>query len=882
MAQKKISVSNLTPAMGQILTGASSNATAQLGDLRYAFFVGEALTTHDVSRLKELAPAVTCVNLYGTTETQRSLSYYVVPELDKIESSMKAVYPVGAGITDVQLLILNHSQQLAGCGELGEIYFRSPYMAREYLNDEVLTKKHFPVNPFTGDAGDRLYRTGDLGRYLPDGNAEMFGRADDQVKIRGFRVEPGEVETMVKRVTGVTDCRVVQRQDKDGANRLVAYVVLNPESSTTANDLRGHLKQQIPNYMLPSAFVFLEKIPLTPNGKVDQRALPDDAVDESASDQDYAAPPTPIEEALMGIWSRVLGVEKIGLHDDFFALGGHSLVAMRMLSQTREMLHALNFDVPLRTLFEASTISEFAQRIEQGIQAGQQSHAVRIDRTSRNGQLPLSMVQEGWLLREWWENVHSVEKRSFHSVATLGLEGSLDLSILEKAINEIIRRHEVLRSTFSTAGGLLSQKKLFPFFRKIFAIGGVQNKLYKLNNRVSQKQAPSFLGPSVNIKPLVTLPVRLIDIQQVDPEARSARTVQHIREELQAPFDYAHGPLLRASVLRLAPEEHVLTIVVHHLVSDGWSMQVLLRELAVLYASFSSGAKSPLPELPFQYVDFAAWQRRWFQGEVLQSTINYWRQQFSGVGLFPELTLPFTRKDPPPDFQRSVEVQSLTLSPQLSKSMVELGYRRGVTMYMLFLAALKALLHRYTGREKISVFTPLANRSRTETQGLIGWFANVHAISTDCSGNPRFSDFLKQIREVALGAYAHQEVPYLLLVKALLPEMKNYELPQRVFEVPYVLFDFTVQKAATQKFFDLTTKPVEIPPNSADAGVEVKVIESREDFKVTIKYSTELVDASNIRQMLEELQAFLETVVNDPEIRLLDLPLGTNDKETDR
>ena len=877
MLRERISVTNLTPAMGQVLTTVVSNEKPQLTSLRFAFFVGETLTGYDVTRLEELAPLATCVNLYGTTETQRALSYFVVSHVDKTDSPerlMKAIIPAGSGIPNVQLLVLNRSQQLAGCGELGEIYFRSPHLAQGYLNDDDLTRKHFPINPFTRDDSDRLYRTGDLGRYRPNGNVEILGRADDQIKIRGFRVEPGEVETIVKTLPGVSDCKVVQRQHKDGTNRLVAYVVLNSDSSTRAGELRGLLKQHLPYYMIPSAFVFLEKIPITPNGKVDYRALPDDTIVELASDKAYAGPTTSLEEALLGIWSQVLGVENIGIHDDFFALGGHSLLAMKLLSQTREMLHALHVDVPLRTLFEASTISKFARRIEQAMQAGRQTRAVRIDRTSRNRRLPLSLVQEGWLLREWWEEVHSVERRSFHLMATLGLDGPLDLSIVEKSINEIIRRHEVLRSTFSIANGLLSQRKLFPLFRKLFALGEIQNKLSRFNNRISKTETPAFLGgPSVNLKPQVDLPVRLIDLQQLDEEARRSRTSQLINEELQKSFDYTHGPLVRATVLRLGRDDHVLCIVVHHLLADGWSMQILLRELSALYTSYSSGAESPLPELPFQYVDFAAWQRRWFQDEVLESMIQYWKQQFDGVGLFPELTLPFIKKNPTPGFQRRVEVQSLTLSSEHSKSLIQFGYRQGLTMYMLFLAALKALLFLYTGREKISVFSPLANRSLPETQGLIGWFANIHALTTDCSGNPTFSTFLRRIREVALGAYAHQEVPYFLLIKALLPEMKNYRMPQKIFEVPHVMFDFSVQRGTGQTLGNLTTRRIEIPPSSADAGIEFKVIESREGFKWTVKYSTEIVDAGDVRRMLEELQMLLECVVDNPEIRLRDLPM---------
>lgn len=867
MQREKISVTNLTPAMGQLLTTA---ADAKLDSLRYAFFVGEALTRSDVSRLQELAPAATCVNLYGTTETQRSLSYFVIPQItESAGPSPKATIPVGMGITNVQLLILNRSRQLSGCGELGEICFRSPQMAQGYLNDEALTRERFLINP-----NDSLYKTGDLGRYLPDGNAEIVGRADDQVKVRGFRVELGEIETKVKRLPAVSECKVAQRQNENGANRLVAYVVLKPNATISASDLRTSLKQDLPDYAVPSAFVFVDKIPLTPNGKVDLRALPDEAIVELNSEKDYGGPATSLEEALLGIWSQVLGVEDIGPNDDFFELGGHSLLAMKLLAQAREMMHELHIDVPLRTLFEASTVRGFAQRIEQAMQAGRTENAPRVDRTSRNGRLPLSLIQEGWLFREWWEEVNAVERRSLHLVAAIGLQGPLDLALVERAFNEIIRRHEVLRSTFSIADGLLSQNKLFPLFRKLFAIDWIQTVLNRLNNKVAKVDTPQFFGgPSVDLKTDVALSVGLVDLQQLDEQARKRRITEIVGDELQKRFDYGHAPLLRTTVLRLAPDEHVLCLVAHHLVGDGWSMQIFLREFAALYTSYSSGGTSPLAELPFQYLDFAAWQRKWFQGEVLESMIQYWRRQFDGVGLFPELTLPFIKKDPPSGFQRSVAVETLTLSPELSKSLVKFGARQGITMYMLFLAALKALLFRYTGRDKISVFSPLANRSLADTQGLIGWFANIHALTTDCSGNPAFSAFLKRIREVALGAYAHQEIPYFLLIKALLPEMKNYRMPQRVFEVPHIMFDFSTQRGGAQKIADLTIKTIEIPPSSADAGIEFRVSERRDGFKLSVKYSTEIADTASVRRMSEELVALLEHVVEKPDTKLQDLPM---------
>lgn len=862
MEREGVTVTNLTPALGQLLTGwPEGTAPPSLNALRYAFFVGDVLTGGDLSRLRRLAPRVTCVNLYGTTETQRSLSFYVAPDAGQ-EPAAQGPLPAGRGIDDVQLLVLNEALGLAGVGEVGELYLRGPHLAAGYLEDEGLTRERFVVNPFTREDGDRLYRTGDLGRFRPDGEVEILGRADRQVKIRGFRVEPGEVETALKRLPGVRECVALKCEDAGGDGVLVGYVVMEAGTAADAARLRAGLKHELPDYMIPSAFVFMERLPLTPGGKVDRAALPPPR-EARAGGGEFASPRTAVEESLAGIWRQLLGAERVGLDDNFFELGGHSLLAVRMLLRVRELL---GVELPLRLLFEAPTLAEFARAVETALGESRGLRAEPITPAPPGAEPEVSLIQEGWLFREWWEAIHSVARRSIHSAATFRLGSPLDIGLLARALAEIVRRHDVLRSTFPPPKGLLSQRKLYPLFVKLFGMKGVQKKLYQLDSLVSQAVPPKLLGgPRVFIKPHAEVPLRFEDLSATDPNEREAEVLRLVAEESERQFDYAEGPLLRALVLRLGPQEHVVSVVLHHLVSDGWSMQLFARELFELYRAFAAGEKPRLPELPVQYADCARWQRRWFRGETLRAVAAFWKEQFEGVGIFPELTLPFARKTPPaPDFQRLVDVRSLTLPRELAGALRELGRREGVTGFMLFLAGLYALLHNYTGREKVGLFSPLANRSRPETQNLIGWFANIHVLAADCSGDPSFSELLRRVRGLVLSVHAHQEVPYVLLVKTVLPMLNGYEMPKKIFEVPCVFFDYVVRRRGSQQIAGLSVAPVHHPPRSADASIEVKVAEADQDLIITLRYSTDRFERADIERMLAQFRALLEAVVADP------------------
>jgi amino acid adenylation domain-containing protein len=520
MREAGVTVAHLTPAMGKLVTDVPPEREGERVDtLRRVFLVGEALTRADVARLQGLAPMVRVVNYYGSTETQRAVGYFPVPD-DFVGSTAKEIVPLGRGIRDVQLLVLNAAGALAGVGEVGEIHLRSPHVALGYLDDPELTAERFLANPFGESPGDRVYRTGDLGRYRPDGVVEPLGRADGQVKVRGFRIELGEIEATLAEHPAVREAVVTVREDAPGDRRLAGYVVPGEEGFDPA-ELRRHLRERLPEYMVPATFTALAALPLTPNGKTDRRALPapDDA---SAAAAEGEAPRTPVEEVVAAVWERVLGVERVARTDDFFEIGGHSLLATRVASHVRE---ALGAEVPVRALFEAPTLAAFAAYVEarRGRAGAAPAPIARVAEPGRP--LPLSFAQQ----RLWLVHQIDPESRVYNQGLAVRLRGRLDAAVLRRALGEIVRRHAVLRTRFEETDA----------------------------------------GPVQVVEPPFPLALPVADLSGVEDPRAAQRDA--VRSEVQRLFDLRSGRLLRAMLLRVAAEEHVLVLVVHHIAIDGWS-----------------------------------------------------------------------------------------------------------------------------------------------------------------------------------------------------------------------------------------------------------------------------------------------------------------------
>ncbi|HET7233530.1 MAG TPA: amino acid adenylation domain-containing protein, partial [Longimicrobium sp.] len=810
MREAGVTVAHLTPAMGQLLADAGEGE--RIDSLRRAFFVGDVLRRADVQRLAALAPSLRVINYYGSTETQRAVSYHMVDP----EAEQKEIIPLGRGIPGVQLLVRNAAGEIAGIGEVGEIWLRSPHLAAGYLGDAALSASRFVANPWTGSERDRLYRTGDLGRYRPDGEVEPLGRADQQVKVRGFRVELGEVESALASHAAVKEAAVITREAEGGDRRLAVYwVPVEGSPEPEAGALRAHLKALLPEYMVPSAYVRLERLPLTANGKLDRKALP--APEPAATDARSAAPRTPTEEILAQLWAEVLRVESVGVDDDFFALGGHSLLATRLLARVQ---NALGVALPLRAVFEGPTVAEQAARVDALRQGG--AHVLPpVVPVDRDRPLPLSFAQE----RLWFIDRLEGGSAAYNLPAALRLAGALDPAALERALGEIVRRHESLRTVFREGEG-----------------GAVQV-----------------------IAPFAGFTLSIHDLSGPPEPARETEVRRRAREDAARPFDLAEGPLFRAALLRVTDEEHVLLLCIHHIVSDGWSSGVLYRELGALYAAYRDGSDSPLAELPVQYADFAVWQREQLRGEGLDRQLAYWKERLAGAPAL--LELPTDRPRPPVQSHHGAR-ERFDLPLALLDRLQALGRSEGATLYMVMLGAFQLLLGKYAGSEDVVVGSPIAGRTRREVEELIGFFANTLVLRTDLSGDPTFRELLGRVREGTLGAYEHQEVPFERLVAELQPERSLSHSP--LFQV---LFTLQNVDRSGSGLTGLRMEGVGAEVETTKVDLALTAVPHDGGIQGALEYSTALFDRSTIRRMLEHLERVLEQVAADADVRLSRLDL---------
>ncbi|MCP4653836.1 MAG: AMP-binding protein, partial [bacterium] len=788
--------------------------------LREVITAGEQL---QVSRSLErffTKAACTLENQYGPSECH-VVTYY---PLRGAPREWTALPPIGRGIGNFRIYLLDSRLRPVSVGVPGEVCLSGAGMARGYLKRPELTAGSFLPDPWTGEPGERLYRTGDLARFLADGNLEFMGRIDFQVKIRGFRIELGEIETVLGSHPGVRETVVVVREDAPGGHRqLVAYAVRTPEAELDASELRGFLAQSLPDYMVPQALVFLDSLPWTPGGKVDRKALP--APERRGPEEGYVAPANPTEDLLAGIWAAVLGFERVGVEENFFELGGHSLLATQVTSRVREVF---GVELPVQRLFEAPTVARLAAVVEAAAGEARDRTVSPIRPLPREGgvpqdAVPLSFAQQ----RLWFIDQFEPGSAAYNLPRALRLGGRLELTVLARTLNEIVRRHEALRTNFANAGG-----------------------------RPVQVIAPA-LEPA--------LP--RVDLRELVPAAREEAARRLATGEARRPFDLSRDPLLRVTAVQLAREDHVILFTMHHIVSDGWSMGVLIRELTALYRAFSEGMASPLGELAVQYADYALWQRQWLTEEAVEEELGYWREQLAGV---PRLELPTDR--PRPVMQTFPgKLRGVALGAELSESLVRLSREQGVTLYMTLLAGFQTLLARYTGQEDIAVGSPIAGRNRREIEDLIGFFINTLVLRSDLSGDPSFGELLGRVRQVALEAYAHQELPFERLVEELEPERDLSSTP--LFQVM-----FAVQNAPREglEFPGLVLSPV-----AGEGGTEAKfelslsLEESDAGLRGVLGYNTDLFDATTIARLLAHFELLLQGIVDDPPRPLSELPRMT-------
>ncbi|HEX7239937.1 MAG TPA: amino acid adenylation domain-containing protein, partial [Longimicrobiaceae bacterium] len=770
---------------------------------------GEALSAAHVRRALERFPRLRLINGYGPSECTVFAACWPVPA-----GFEGATVPLGRPIGDRRVYVLDRWSGALPWGVPGELCVGGPAVARGYLGRPELTAAKFVPDPFAGEPGARMYRSGDRVRWRADGTLEFLGRTDAQVKVRGFRVEPGEVEAVLAEHPEVREAVVTAREDGSGSRALVAYVV---GGGAEPAELRAWLRERLPEYMVPSAVVALEALPLTPHGKTDRRALP---APDLADAEAYVAPRTPTEELLAGIWEEVLGAERVGAHAHFFDLGGHSLLATRVVSRVRG---AFGVELPLRALFEAPTVAGLAARVEGLLRDGGEGEAPPLVPVPRDGPLPLSFAQQ----RLWFIDRLEPGSPAYNMPFPLRLRGALDARALERSLAEVVRRHEALRTRFDAVGG-------------------------------EPVQVVDPAGP-------VALPLR--DLRGLPEPARAAEVRRLAAEEALRPFDLERGPLLRAVLVRLADEEHALLFTLHHVVFDGWSMGVLTREVSAAYAAFAEGRAPSLPELPVQYADYAAWQRGWLRGETLERHLAWWRERLGDAP--PLLEIPTDRPRPPAPAERGAS-RAFRLDPRVTAALAALARAEGATPFMVLLAGFQLLLGRYAGEEDVVVGTPVAGRSRAEMEPLIGFFVNTLALRVDLGGDPTVRALLGRVREGVLGAFAHQEVPFERLVEELAPERSLAHTP--LFQSVFALQN---QERGELRMGSLEAEPLDGGAETARFDLRLAMAEAEGGMEGSLLYRSDLFDAATAERLVGHLSMLLAEMAADPDRPLSALPAAT-------
>ncbi|MES2939620.1 MAG: non-ribosomal peptide synthase/polyketide synthase, partial [Pseudomonadota bacterium] len=759
--------------------------------VRTVNLAGEPLKRALVEQLFAQTQVERVCNLYGPSETTTYSTWVSMPR----ESGFAP--HVGRPVANTRIYLLDAHGQPVPIGVVGELYIAGDGVARGYLNRPELTAERFLQDPF---AGGRMYRTGDLARYLPDGNIEFLGRNDFQVKVRGFRIELGEIEARLAQIAGVREAAVLAREDSPGDKRLIAYVVA--DESVQVTELRTQLSATLPEYMVPAAFVQLDALPLTPNGKLDRKALP--APDALAYAQStYEPPEGELETALAALWCELLQLPQVGRHDDFFALGGHSLLAVRLVSRLR---HELGVELPLGALFEHPRLDALARAVPGAVR----SVLPPIEPAPRDAPLPLSFAQQ----RLWFLTQLDAHSAAYHVPIGLRLSGLLDRAALRRALDRIVARHEALRTSFVVEGGL-----------------------------PVQRIAPPDTGIAFEEHDL-----------RGDADA-AARIDSLAANEAAMPFDLERGPLIRCRLIVLGEQDHLLLVTLHHIVSDGWSLDVLLRELAALYGAFAEGRGDPLPALSIQYADYAAWQRRWLEGEVLRRQADYWKQRLGDAPAL--LELPTDRARPMHQDHAGARL-GFELDPALAAALKSLAQRHGTTLYATLLAAWGALLGRLSGQDDIVIGTPVANRTRVEVEGLIGFFVNTLALRLDLGGNASTAGMLRRVRAELLNAQQHQDLPFEQVVEIVKPARSLAHTP--VFQV---MLSWQAESPDALALLGLQLQPVAASNTVAKFDLLLGMGEMDGRVGGSLEYATALFDEATIARHLARLRRLLEAMVTD-------------------
>ncbi|MEW5928738.1 MAG: amino acid adenylation domain-containing protein [Gemmatimonadota bacterium] len=792
--------------MRQVAEAVAASPAGPVTGVRRVFVGGEAVPPDLLPEIRAAFPEAETRVLYGPTEATVLAASHRVRAGETVAGSL-----LGRPLPNARTYVLDPAGAPAPVGTPGELYLGGAGVARGYLGRPDATAERFVPDPFGGEPGARLYRTGDRARWRPDGVLEFLGRTDAQVKIRGFRIEPGEVEAAMAGAPGVRGAVVVAREDAPGERRLVGYVA----GETTPAAVREHLRERLPEHVVPAAVVVLDALPVTSRGKIDRKALPEPGLPSGA---EHVAPRTPVEEVLAAAWAEVLGTERVGARDDFFALGGHSLLATRVQSRIRA---ALGVELPLRALFEAPTLDALARRVEAARRADEGIRLPPLLPAARRGDAPLSFAQE----RLWVIDRLDPGSAVYNMPSAFRLAGALRVDALRAALDALAERHESLRTVFPEAEG----------------------------------------GPVQRVLPAAPVPLPLLDLSGLPEDRRPARARALAAEEARRGFDLAAGPLFRAALLRLDAGEHVLLLSLHHVVGDGWSMGVVLGELSALYAASAEGRASPLPAPALQYADFAAWQRGWLAGGALERQLAFWRGRLAGAP--PALELPADRPRPA-SWSTDGALHPFAVSAEVRAALAALARREGATLFMALLAAWQLLLARYADQDDVVVGTPIAGRTHRSTEELVGFFVNTLALRADLSGDPGFRELVRRAKRGTLDAYAHQDLPFEKLVEELHPERALDRNP--VFQV---LFALQNAPAAELELPGVAASPLPTGSFAAKFDLSLGMHERADGIAAGLGYARALFDAATVERMARHFGVLLEGIAAAPDARLSALPL---------
>ncbi|MEM9216874.1 MAG: amino acid adenylation domain-containing protein [Cyanobacteria bacterium P01_F01_bin.150] len=805
LLHSKTTVMQATPATWQMLLTAGWKNDYPLKVL----CGGEALSVSLTHQILETGSRLW--NMYGPTEATIWSTVHNLSASKPVTSTDHLIASIGRPIANTQVYILDSQLQPVPIGVPGELHISGDGLARGYLNRPELTSERFISNPFNSKS--KLYKTGDLARYDRDGNIEFLGRIDNQVKIRGFRIELGEIETALTSHPQINQAVVMATEENTGNKRLVAYLVANSEITTV--QLREYIKAQLPDYMVPVAFVTLERLPLTLNGKIDRKALP--AVDIAERANQYIAPSTQSEQIIANIFAEVLNVENIGINDNFFELGGHSLLATQLISRIRE---SFSLEIPLRELFSSPTVAQLDQTITKLRNGNNRLTLPSIQPREETAQRPLSWAQE----RLWFLNQLEGKSATYNMPAAVRIIGNLDIDALQQTIWKVVQRHEVLRTSFQALNGT----------------------------------------PIQVIHPKSAMKITMVDLQQLATNNKEHSVIEQAQLEATTPFDLENGPLIRCSLLQLSTSEYVLLWTMHHIVSDSWSMGVFIQEISSLYQSFTKKKEiissdvegTSLLKLPVQYADFAVWQRQYLSGEILETQLDYWKQQLNSAPNLLQLPTDFPRPTTQTYQGRSI---SFRLNTDLTTKLKTLSRESGTTLFMTLYGAFSTLLHRYSGQSDILVGTPIANRNHSEIEGLIGFFVNTLVLKTHFDNNPSFNELLAQVRETTLQAYDHQDVPFEQIVEALQPQRDLSYSP--LFQVMFVLQNAPMGNVELP---GVTLSLIQLESTIAKFDLTLSMTETDQGLAGEWEYNTALFKGETIERIVDHFKNLLEAIVEDP------------------